>query len=155
MNRRVAVDGGRSSCPGQWYLLRRQRDVTDRELALWLRSSWGPSVEQRLPERGDTRSKRERRNSFLSSCAFACRCSLSKHMVRRGSPLKVPASTNSRFISYQKLTSQIVPMYVRIYTTRGYTVCTGWKEKFAKAAKLNFKVKKSFFFCIVLYSSRR
>ncbi|XP_043588667.1 uncharacterized protein LOC122570414 [Bombus pyrosoma] len=62
-------DGVRSSWPGQWYLLRRQRDVTDRELALWLRSSWGSNVEEGFSERGDTRSKRERRNSFL---AYSC-----------------------------------------------------------------------------------
>ncbi|KAK1127150.1 hypothetical protein K0M31_003698 [Melipona bicolor] len=48
----VESEGGRSSCPGQWYLLRRQRDVTDRELALWLRSSWGPSVERGHPRKG-------------------------------------------------------------------------------------------------------
>lgn len=64
----------RSSCPEQWYLLRRQRDVTDRELALWPRGGRG------VGERGDTRWKRERRNS---RGLFVYRCSLSKHMVRR------------------------------------------------------------------------
>lgn len=42
----------RSSCPEQWYLLRRQRDVTDRELALWPRGGRG------VGERGDARWKR-------------------------------------------------------------------------------------------------
>lgn len=81
----------RSSCPGQWYLLRRQRDVTDRELALWLRSGWGPGTGQGLCQRGDTRSKTSEEEFF--SCVFGYRCSLSKHMVRRGGSRLLHRST--------------------------------------------------------------
>lgn len=92
----------RSSRREQWYLLRRQRDVTDRELALWSRSV-GVAVGERGGrwKRGRERGANSLSLSLLAYIRFVYRCRSSKHMVRRrggGPPLQVSAS---RFISHR------------------------------------------------------